>query len=140
MHFSYFNSDNIELLLRAAGFDIVHKFVDPKGTKHLPCVAILGRRGQSLLQFDSIVAMLAGMMDKKMNEIKELLASKNIHFDNINDLTKKDLVKILEEDIFVPTISMDNIGEANIVDVKVKERTKDVRFLAGKLDKIKDKT
>ena len=140
-HLSYFNPDALDLLLRTSGFDIIHKFVDPKGYKHGSTIVILGRFGQAAvpLQFDLIVAMLAGMLDKKMNEIKDLLAIRNISSENINDLTKKDLVKILEEDIFVPTISMDNIGDASIVDVKTSEQTKDVRSLAGKLDKIKDK-
>jgi hypothetical protein len=136
-HFSYFNFDNLELLLRIVGFNIIHKFIDSSGTKHGPTVAILARVGEIPLQLDSIITMLAGMMDKKINEIKDLLSSKNISSDNINDLTKEDLEKILEEDIFVPTINMDSIGDASIVDVKTSEKTKDVRSLAGKLDKIK---
>jgi len=43
LHYSYFNPDNLELLLSTLGFDIVHKFLDPKGTKHCQTIIILGK-------------------------------------------------------------------------------------------------
>jgi 2-polyprenyl-3-methyl-5-hydroxy-6-metoxy-1,4-benzoquinol methylase len=140
-HFSYFNSNNLEMLLQVCGFDIIHKIRDPMGTKASPTIAILGRLvgNNNELQLDSLISIFGGIMDKKISEIKELLTNQNITINTIENINKNNLKDSLQQDMFIPTIDIDKLAKTQIIDIKTKEGKKDVKYLANKLDNIKNK-